>query len=353
MRVWQDRPNRMLAPHNPARVDGAATSDDDRDFAPRLPQVLDRDDYRLSADELRPLTRIDGWVTARHVALEWLCILGTAWLCERFFSPLLLAASCVVIGSRLHALGILAHDGAHGLLAKSRRRNDLVVELLLAWPVLLSFDGYRAMHQLHHRELNTARDPDWARNRPDRLESRRGVVDFLRVLGGLHKEQRQMMNMVAAAANPSPRATSRKRLRIAIYVVVVALAVAARRPDLLLLYWLLPFATWFVFSMRWKGTAEHFAVENQEACNAARTVLPSLPARLLLAPKNVHFHIEHHLYPSVPFYRLPALHAALMAKPGFAARAHLTPSYWRFLIEAWRFRRAGAADPQPAGARSP
>ena len=36
--------------------------------------------------------------------------------------------------------------------------------------------------------------------------------------------------------------------------------------------------------------------------------------RALLFPHHVNYHLEHHLYPAVPHYRLPALHRLLAAK---------------------------------------
>ena len=53
--------------------------------------------------------------------------------------------------------------------------------------------------------------------------------------------------------------------------------------------------------------------------------------RIFLAPKNVNYHIEHHFFPSVPFYRLPELHAILMSKPGYREGAHVTHTYWGVL----------------------
>jgi fatty acid desaturase len=38
----------------------------------------------------------------------------------------------------------------------------------------------------------------------------------------------------------------------------------------------------------------------------------------VLAPNNVNFHVEHHLMPSVPCWRLPALHRLLVER-GFYA----------------------------------
>jgi len=298
------------------------------------------DAYRLDIERLRALSRVDTWRAVAHIALEWSAIIGCVWLCERYFSPLAWLAACVFIGSRLHALGIMAHDGAHYLLAKNRRLNNLLVELFLAWPVFLSFSAYRPMHRGHHRFLNTPEDPDWARNRPDRLATRRGLLDFVRVMGGLHAEQRQMLRMVGADGGQDKPLVP----RVLLYAIVFGVAAATGGLKLLALYWLVPFGTWFMLSMRLKGTAEHFAVEDTEVCNAARTLRLDPLSRLLIAPKNVHFHIEHHLYPSVPFYRLPALHKALMELPDYRERAHLTRSYLGFLVECFRFRKA------PAGA---
>jgi fatty acid desaturase len=40
---------------------------------------------------------------------------------------------------------------------------------------------------------------------------------------------------------------------------------------------------------------------------------------------NIGFHVEHHMYPRVPFYRLPALHALFADKPCLVARFPLGP----------------------------
>jgi fatty acid desaturase len=57
-----------------------------------------------------------------------------------------------------------------------------------------------------------------------------------------------------------------------------------------------------------------------------RTTLARPWERFLLVPRNIHYHVEHHFYPSVPFYNLPALHEALMSQPGFRANAVVTCS---------------------------
>jgi len=55
--------------------------------------------------------------------------------------------------------------------------------------------------------------------------------------------------------------------------------------------------------------------------------------RFLLAPYNMSFHIEHHLYPSVPVFRLRDLHDTLMRNPDYRMRARVTRSYRRLFNE--------------------
>jgi fatty acid desaturase len=79
-------------------------------------------------------------------------------------------------------------------------------------------------------------------------------------------------------------------------------------------------------------------------------VIPFFWERWFFAPHNMNYHIEHHLYPSVPSYRLPALSRALMANPEFAATAHVTHGFvtglWGEIVGAKArraARRAGTA----------
>jgi fatty acid desaturase len=300
--------------------------------APAVPGHRERP--RIDPATLRSLSRLDPLRALSDLAFEWAAIAAAVWICEAYWHPALYALAVVWIGARQHALAIMAHDGAHALILPRRAWNDAVTQLLMAWPVGMSLPAYRRMHRLHHRYLNSERDPDWARNRPDRLATRRSVAGFARVMLGLNAEQRQVAGLFRGRADDGvPRALV--FARFAYWAAIVATAAAFGWLQLLLLYWIVPLFSWFLVTMRLKGTAEHFAVEDEEAANAARTVLPNFLERWLVAPRNIHYHIEHHLYPSVPLYRLPALHAALMELPAYRSRAHVTHGYWNHLRECW------------------
>ncbi len=297
--------------------------------------------YRLLPAEIRGFSRVEGWRTVLHIAWEWGAIVLAAWLCERFWHPAAYLLAVVWIGARLHGLGLLAHDGAHFLLFSDKRWNDRVCELFCAWPVFISLPAYRGIHLRHHANLNTADDPDWARNRPDRLRTRRSTLELARILLGISRDQRELANFFTAReAGGEGGAVALPRARRAAYYTIIAGAFAvAGRLDLLALYWLVPLCTWFLFAMRLKGIAEHFAVEDVDAANASRTTVLSWPERLLIAPKNVQYHVEHHLYPSVPFHRLPRLHRRLLEQPAYRERLHLTRGYLAMLRECARSAR--------------
>ena len=64
--------------------------------------------------------------------------------------------------------------------------------------------------------------------------------------------------------------------------------------------------------LRLRAICEHGAVaDTSTPLQAARTTLAPFWLRCLLFPHHVNYHIEHHLYPSVPHYRLAECHRRL------------------------------------------
>ena len=82
--------------------------------------------------------------------------------------------------------------------------------------------------------------------------------------------------------------------------------------EVIILYWLVPYCTFTQLFFRIRGAIEHGNVpEVNNPYRQTRTYFMHPVLKFFFAPKNVNYHLEHHLYPSVPFYHLPKLHAAL------------------------------------------
>jgi fatty acid desaturase len=293
---------------------------------------------KLSREELRELSTVDPFLAALHVGVEWGLIAATICICQRFWHPLLYVFAVAFIGSRQHALLVLMHDGVHYRLLRNRRLNDWLSEVVLAWPHLVSARQYRTNHLAHHRHLNTPLDPDLQRRRGDPAwVFPQAIPNLARALfrdvTGLNAPA--MLKLAASLKSADSVPGWFLAMRYGFYAAALGVIVYAGALEGLALYWIVPMFTWLVLVMRVRGIAEHHAIERPgDSYPRTRTTQASRLERIFIAPKNVSYHIEHHFFPSVPFYRLPELHAILMSKPGYREGAHLTRTYWGVLEES-------------------
>ena len=83
-----------------------------------------------------------------------------------------------------------------------------------------------------------------------------------------------------------------------------------------------------------RSVAEHFGeLAYDHNLTSSRTVKANWLERFFLSPHNVGYHLEHHLYPGVPFYHLPKLHKLLMGKKEYSQKAHITKGYVTGLMD--------------------
>lgn len=288
---------------------------------------------------LRALHRIEPWRHLKVLALLALW-LGPAVVAVRGASWPLVLACWLVMGLSLHGLGVFMHEGAHHNLWR-RPALDRAVGFLCGAPVLFSCSAYRATHRLHHRHEHTARDPD----RLDALIPSRPLralacAGFL-VGGSLG------YTLWITLAGPW-RAPRRER----ILCVLEAVALAA-------LYAAIGWAAWRSAEVRrlvvhgWlgglafaipianlRGLAEHTWLEDSSELRATRS-LPSHPL-IRFFFNNQNYHLEHHLFPGIPWYNLPAVHE-LLADVYRREKAALRPGYGGFAVEL-ATRIAGALE---------
>lgn len=289
-----------------------------------------RDDVRkrLPPEVLAPLTTISPLRSTLAVAqtfglLAAVLIAATIW----WSLPVALVA-IVLIAPLQHALFVLAHDAAHYRLYRTRWLNDAVGRLagtLGGIPML----AYRVVHRLHHNHLYGAQDPDIALHGG----YPRGRAYLLKKLGkdlcGLTAWKTYAYFFGAPALNTQTNAAQRPlddtspQLRaaarrdrwtvLAAHVAMPAFAIYMGWGVQYFVLWILPLATGLQAILRLRAICEHGALSDfSSPLTAARTHAGGMLQRFFLFPHHVGYHIEHHLYPAVPHYHLPALHAALM-----------------------------------------
>lgn len=292
----------------------------------------------LSPAELAALTAMNDGRSLAALALTFgIIAFAVAWGVAAWPGPWV-AAPVVVIGVQQHALFILAHESAHYRLFRSRLRNDAAGRAI-GMATGISMCTYRVIHRLHHNNLYTEYDPDTAIH----AGYPRGVAylwkKLAQDLAGLNAWKTFAYFFGAPAidartnraARPlddtSPALRSRARgdrwAVLAFQAGAPLLVVTVWDTRALVLYlvlWLLPMLTVLQPILRLRAIAEHGAVGDVTSpLTAARSnrtsgSLGNLIGRALLFPHHVNYHLEHHLYPAVPHYRLPALHRLLQAK---------------------------------------
>ena len=286
--------------------------------------------------EIRELTRLDPRITAGYILLQWALIVAAALLCWHFWHPLLYLVTVVFIGARQHDLATMVHEAAHYRFARNRRLNDWLGEAM-SWPfVILSMRTYRQHHGAHHRYLNTDRDPDWIYKQDDSewrfpmSRTKLGLVLLGDLLGiGLVKTFIRTLHLTRPqTARVLPDATALRLARVVFLAIALSLIIVFDLGAAVALFWLVPFVTWLQVCLRLRSIAEHFAFDTSHDRPHSRSVMLTWLDRALVLSNDTSLHGEHHLYPSVPFYRLRDLHELLVRSPDYRHGIELTRGYW-------------------------
>ena len=100
--------------------------------------------------------------------------------------------------------------------------------------------------------------------------------------------------------------------------------------------WLLPVYLFMFLGDNFRAFAEHSHPESDEDADHHRLITyTSNPfERMLVAPMNMNFHIAHHLWPSIPYYNLPAADRLVRQHPD-AAGLEWRGSYFAYLLTYW------------------
>jgi len=303
-----------------------------------------KDDFRrgLAPELVRELTRRSAW-RATGAVLADIAVLVIAIGVALAYWPnaLVIIAAVIIIGSRQHALFVIAHESAHYLLYERRWLNDLVGRACAALQGL-SMCTYRVIHRLHHNNLYGALDPDTALHGGYPRGRMYLVRKLLKDLSGLTAWKTYAYFLGGAPAvntatnvavrplddtSPKLRVEAKRDRNTVIGLHIAALVAFAASGHLLqyLVLWVLPLVTVVQAILRLRAIAEHGATTDfSSPLTAARTNLGPWWLRWLLFPHNVNYHVEHHLYASVPQYNLPRLHAE-MKRQGMLESAEVVP----------------------------
>lgn len=293
----------------------------------------------FSREQIRQLTARSNLLGAWAVVSTWAVIavaLATvAWAVTQpvwLALPLLLLALAVIAGRQL-CLAILMHDAAHGTLFRSRWLNEVLTDWLCARPIWNDLHKYRRHHLRHHRHTGSDDDSDITliaglpTTRASLLRKfardLSGLTGVKFLFGRLLQDAGLLQWTVASDVVWLPRQAWYRHLSLLLANswpmllsngLLFALLAALGQGGLYAV-WVLAYITPFPLFLRIRSLAEHACTERcNDMFRNTRSTRAGWLARAFVAPLRVHYHIEHHVMASVPWFRLPVMHSLLRSQ---------------------------------------
>lgn len=262
--------------------------------------------------QLQALMRPDGvrfmrWVTL-HLAV-WGAAAALILMVDNIWIQ---GLASLVLGSQLHAFTVLQHDCGHQSAFRSVYCN-LWVGRLLAWFIVFPFSSFTECHKRHHRYLgDPQQDPDdW-----NYLGGVRWM--FLRI--ALFVPRFTYFSLVRYGRAVRNRVVAELVFNLASMGLLCALFVAFGRLDAFLLIFVAPLLLLALVINPISRGYEHFPMatlpaEQDERLDLSRNTITVTSRVVGLLWANINYHVEHHVYPNVPFFNLPRLHELLAHHP--------------------------------------
>jgi fatty acid desaturase len=271
---------------------------------------------------------------ARHfvaTARQFLLLGGATWGLIVFESPFIWIPLALVQRFTVFNFTILLHEVLHHLVFTQRHaRAERLLGLLYAVPSGISASQFTRWHLDHHAELGSAEDDPKRHHLSPKINARWYKLlyatpalfpIYFRAAGRENRTYPDELRRTIAWE---------RRLAIGCHLAAIALlwwafgGTAALRAHVIPVFFVFPVA----FSLNRLG--QHYDID------------PSDPAKWGTLMRghwfwnfafiNSNYHLEHHYFPGVPFYHLPALQRAL--GPFYASKGMRWQTY-RGLIYGW------------------
>ncbi|MDB4042961.1 fatty acid desaturase family protein [Gammaproteobacteria bacterium] len=286
----------------------------------------------LSQEEITVLRNQKSWVSVLTILSIWLQIALAFVLFILFPNFLAFIFAAAIIGAKQFQLSVLMHDGAHGLIFKNRKLNDFASQWFCAYPVMTDMIPYRKYHSLHHKYTETDRDPDIGLTRAFPTSRSSLIRKILRDLTGIAGIRRYSNAVVSSWGKNLSFIGHIKifflKLRgfLLTNLIIFGVLFISGNSLLYLALWWIPMLTFFSLFYRIRSITEHSGVLGGDDFANTRTTLVPWYLKYFLAPLNVNYHIEHHLFTFCPWYNLPKAHQMLKEK-GFHPKMEIAFGY--------------------------
>ncbi|MCO8125136.1 fatty acid desaturase [Stieleria sp. TO1_6] len=232
----------------------------------------------------------------------------------------------LVAAASLHGISLFTHEAVHGVLANNPTLNRWG-GILCALPVLQNFSAYRVLHLDHHAHLGATGDPDHYDN-----YSRWTWLVFLMHWGRLIIGYPVYITMIPILGYRQADVSERRWIAFESGLVIVGLAAAVvwLPTGWMIHAWLIPMIL-INTMVNIRGMSQHTFLEHpDDPIRGTRSILTNPVTKFFMCNEN--YHLEHHLFPGVPWHNLCELHAQIGDQLE-SRQAPFVASYFEFVCE--------------------
>lgn len=300
------------------------------------PVTVQRSQIPASIKEaVRPLMEPDTSGFFLQWGIAWASILAAIAIAVYVQSTWLTVAVVLFVGTRQNVLALLMHEQTHWNGLRSNW-GDYFCELFVAYPLLVTLEGYRRVHLSHHSYYFTDDDPDYIRKQGKEWTFPQEIGYFLAVLlrdlSGMSVVNTLKGKSISESASKiNTRFYPPRWLRPAFLLLLVSAVTLTHSWAIFALYWLLPLLTVLQGIIRLGAITEHkYNLLDPSLEESTPLIELRWWEKLLLPNLNFTLHIYHHWFPAIPASKLPVVHQ-LCREAGLVKDEHVFRGYGPYI----------------------
>ena len=273
------------------------------------------DDIKLTQEEFLILHKKND-LAGIYAFLSTLTMFLCYWATVQYYRDIfLINAICLILGAPIlhHRISVLAHEAAHRTLF----RNDFLNSIVEFFSLYLIFftHTYRKKHMIHHRKLGSENDPDLDNYLDYPINVHKFILKSLKILIGYSSFKQLTSRNINVDTNQSINFYNVILDIIGIiFFQTIIIVIFSNGLKLYILFWILPLATTSKYLTHLRAVAEHAWTGGEALQLRHRTIHPKFLEKIFFAPLCFNYHAEHHLYPSIPWWRLKNVHTILSSR---------------------------------------
>ncbi len=286
-------------------------------IAYRKQLVVDEQDEAELRELMKPNVARFNLNLIMHVSV-WLVAAAGIWVLDHW---LWLTLCVVILANQLHGFTVLQHECGHRNAYKNDGWNRLV-GCALAWFIFMPYTTFKECHRRHHRYLG---DPE---HDPDEWNYTGGRARWIPVRIATFVPRFIFMSLTRYTTDVRNKVITELVFNLVTWTMLIIGSWQLELFNEFLLIFALPLFLLAAIINPLSRGYEHWPLariaedDRDSRLDIAKTTISVTHPFVSWIWANINYHVEHHVYPGVPFYNLPRV-AELMKKRQYLRHRHL------------------------------